>query len=67
MKIWVILDVQKPLKKTTKIKKLGGETSKVILKYEMLGIFCYLCGLMDHTDNSCKKLLILTEDDGNKK
>lgn len=36
----------------------------VIFKYERLGVFCYLCGLLGHTDDLCDKIFDLEEDNG---
>lgn len=34
------------------------------LKYEHLGIFCNLYGIMGHIDEFCEKLLSIAKDDG---
>jgi hypothetical protein len=64
MRIRVLVDIRLPLKKAKKIKKPGGEGKMVQFKYERLGTFCYLCGLIGHSDTQCPKLFEIEEDDG---
>lgn len=65
MRIKVGVDVRNPLKKERKVRKAGGEWNVVKFKYERLGIFCYLCGVvMGHTDQYCEKLYTMESDDG---
>jgi hypothetical protein len=64
MRIRVMVDVRRPLVKTKKVKKKGDEGGVVNFKYERLGIFCYYCGLLGHTDDSCDKLYSVESDDG---
>jgi hypothetical protein len=33
----------------------GGDPVSVIFKFERLGIFCFVCGLLGHTENFCPK------------
>jgi len=51
MRIRVLLDVLKPLKRVKKNKKPGGETSIIKFKYERLGNFCYYCGMLGHIED----------------
>ncbi|KAH1260926.1 Phosphoglycerate mutase-like protein AT74 [Glycine max] len=60
----VLIDVCKPLKKVKRIKKSGGILVEVNFKYERLGIFCYVCGMMWHVEESGQKFLAMKEDDG---
>jgi hypothetical protein len=55
MRIKVALDVNVPLKKDWAIRKDGGDWVKVMFKYERLGIFCFLCGIIGHTENCCER------------
>lgn len=56
MHIQVLLDVRKPLKRRMCLKKEGGEWMWIEFKYEMLNIFCFICGLLGHTEKLCPKL-----------
>jgi hypothetical protein len=56
MRIRVLVDVRLPLKRYKKIKKLDGDSKLVNFKYERLGTFCYVCGLLGHSENRCPKL-----------
>ncbi|KAH9680788.1 CCHC-type domain-containing protein [Citrus sinensis] len=56
MRIRVAIDVRKPLKHKMKLKKEGGEWFWIDFKYERLNIFCFICGLLGHTEKQCPKL-----------
>jgi hypothetical protein len=64
MRIRVLLDVTKPLKRQKKIKRPGGEASYIKFKYERLSNFCYFCGMLGHIEDYCEKLYAIAEDDG---
>jgi hypothetical protein len=53
MRIKVAIDVNQPLKKEWKIRKEGGDWIMLQFKYEKLGIFCFRCGIIGHTENFC--------------
>ena len=55
MRIRVLLDVRKPLKRRMHLKK-GGEWMWIEFRYERLNIFCFICGLLGHTEKLCPKL-----------
>ncbi|KAH9752557.1 CCHC-type domain-containing protein [Citrus sinensis] len=56
MRIRVAIDVRKPLKRRMKLKKVGGDWIWVDFKYERLNIFCFICGLLGHTEKQCPQL-----------
>lgn len=64
IRIRVLLDVCKSLKKTTKVKKRGGEANEFVIKYEKLGPFYFLCG--GHVDELYDHLFSMAVDDGYK-
>jgi hypothetical protein len=64
MRIRVRVDVRQPLKKEKKVKSEGGEWCMVKFKYEKLGIFCFVCGLMGHAENKCEVRFSMESDDG---
>jgi hypothetical protein len=41
-----------------------GEWCKVKFKYEKLGIFCFVCGIMGHAENKCLVRFAMEEDNG---
>lgn len=57
MRVRIRLDVRKPLKRKKKIVKKDGSEFTVTCKYERLGEFCFLCGLVSHTDRFCRKFI----------
>ncbi|XP_058782355.1 uncharacterized protein At4g02000-like [Vicia villosa] len=64
IRIRVKIDVRKPLKQNTKVKNRGGEWCVVNFKYEKLSIFCYVCGILGHTEQRCEVRFDMAEDDG---
>lgn len=52
-RIKVTLDLNNPLRRRMKIKREGGEWSWENFKYERLGTFCFVCGLLGHIDRDC--------------
>jgi 14-3-3 protein epsilon len=54
MRLRVKVDVRLPLKKNTKVKDRHGNWCTVKFKYEKLGIFCFLCGVLGHAENRCE-------------
>lgn len=53
VRIRVTLDLDKPLKRRMKIKREGGEWSWINFKYERLSTFCFVCGLLGHSERDC--------------
>jgi len=64
MRIKVKLDVTQPLKKEWRVRVNDGNYVPVFFKYEKLGVFCYICGLIGHTDKVCPELFEINSDDG---
>lgn len=50
-RVWV--DCTKPLKWYQTIRVKGDAVVKITFKYERLPHFCFLCGLMNHTEKDC--------------
>ena len=61
MRIRVAVDVHVPLVRYKMIKLRSGTLHRVSFKYERLGTFCFLCGLLSHLDRFCPTLFY---DDG---
>jgi hypothetical protein len=64
MRLRVRIDVRLPLKKDTKVKDKEGKWCSVKFKYEKLGIFCFVCGIMGHAENKCEVCFSMEQDDG---
>lgn len=45
-----------PLKRKMKLKKNATEWSWINFEYEAVPTFCYICGLIGHSDRFCDKL-----------
>jgi hypothetical protein len=64
MRIRVRVDIRQPLKKDSRVKNQGGNWCTVNFKYEKLGVFCFVCGLIGHGENRCAVRFAMSEDDG---
>ncbi|XP_065877908.1 uncharacterized protein [Euphorbia lathyris] len=58
MRIRVRVDVRSPLKRCKRIKRSVFEFSFLQFKYERLCNFCFLCGVLGHTERFCDNLFI---------
>jgi len=54
MRLKVKFDIRQPLKIGKKIKANGEEWCVVNFKYEKLGTFCFMCGVLGHSENKCE-------------
>ncbi|XP_017256434.1 uncharacterized protein LOC108225991 [Daucus carota subsp. sativus] len=57
MRIQIRIDVRRPLKRRKKIKRKDGSDFTVTCKYERLGYFCFVCGLVTHTERFCRRFM----------
>lgn len=64
IRLRVHIDIRQPLKKEHKVRVAGGEWCIVKFKYEKLPIFCFVCGRIRHTEQSCEVLFEMEVDDG---
>lgn len=48
------------------MRKAGGDWVIVSFKYERLGLFCSLCGMIGHSDQLCDKIFELEDDTGDR-
>lgn len=49
------IDVMKPLRRKMKIKPPRGESILIEFKYERFPTYCFLCGLIGHSERLCMK------------
>ncbi|GAU17164.1 hypothetical protein TSUD_177940 [Trifolium subterraneum] len=66
MRVKVRVDVRRPLKIEKKIMLNGGLGGVVKFKYERLGLFCFVCGVISHSDNKCEVKYAMERDDGSR-
>ncbi|XP_058758128.1 uncharacterized protein LOC131631355 [Vicia villosa] len=66
MRVRVRIDVRQPLKKQTRVKNKGGEWCVVKFKYEKLSLFCFVCGLLGHSEQRCEVRFAMDQDNGSR-
>uniref|UniRef100_A0A803MR74 CCHC-type domain-containing protein n=1 Tax=Chenopodium quinoa TaxID=63459 RepID=A0A803MR74_CHEQI len=52
-RVRVVVDITKPLRRIQKIRNKKGAITTVQFKYERLSTFCFLCGILGHTEKDC--------------
>ncbi|XP_031112078.1 uncharacterized protein LOC116016054 [Ipomoea triloba] len=53
MRVRVCIDISLPLKRKMKIQPNRGEAFYVDFKYERLPTFCFICGIIGHSERFC--------------
>ncbi|XP_074329726.1 uncharacterized protein LOC141667192 [Apium graveolens] len=61
-RVRVRIDINKPLRRKMKLKKKGGDWFWVNFKYEHAPTFCFICGIIGHSERFCPKLFQQEED-----
>lgn len=63
MRIRIDVDIRQPLKRKKKICRRNGTENIVNCKYERLGDFCFVCGMVTHTERFCEKKYSMSSKD----
>ncbi|XP_060960751.1 uncharacterized protein LOC133031289 [Cannabis sativa] len=58
LRVQVRIDIEKPLKRRMKLQLTGGEWFWINFCYEFVPTFCFICGVIGHTDQYCSRLFI---------
>lgn len=53
VRIRILINISKPLKRRLKLKREGDSRSCINFKYECLGTFCFVCGILGHSEGDC--------------
>lgn len=56
LRVRVSIPLNIPVKRRMKLKKSETNCSWVNFKYENIPTFCFICGLVGHSDKFCEKL-----------
>lgn len=62
-RIQVTIDVNQPLKRRMKIKKAADDWYWISFKYENVPLFCFICGVLGHSEKFCSRLFDTREAD----
>ncbi|KAM6543198.1 hypothetical protein CsatB_007645 [Cannabis sativa] len=60
LRVRVTIDVNKPLKRRMTLRNTAGVEFWTNFKYEHLPIFCFICGIMGHSENFCPRRFDIT-------
>lgn len=63
MRIRVTINLNAPLKRRMKIKMTGNEWYWINFKYENVPTFCFICGIIGHSERFCGRLFDVPETD----
>lgn len=61
LRVRVTIDLSKPLKRRMKIGKAGDVWDRILFKYENVPTFCFICGLIGHSEKYCNCLFEKSE------
>lgn len=61
LRVRVTMDLSKPLKRRMKIRMTGNDWFWIAFKYENVPTFCFICGLLGHSDKFCSRLFDTSE------
>lgn len=53
VRVRVTMDITKPLKRRMKLTREGGRSNWINFKYERLSMFCFVCGVLGHSEREC--------------
>ncbi|XP_062102829.1 uncharacterized protein LOC133812993 [Humulus lupulus] len=56
LRIRVTVDIDVPLKRRKKLKKKAGVECWANFKYEFVPTFCFICGIIGHSERYCPKI-----------
>uniref|UniRef100_A0A803PLX8 Zinc knuckle CX2CX4HX4C domain-containing protein n=1 Tax=Cannabis sativa TaxID=3483 RepID=A0A803PLX8_CANSA len=56
LRIRVKINIDCPLKRRKKVEKQGGVYCYANFKYESLSTFCFICGILGHSERFCEQL-----------
>lgn len=63
LRVRVKVDLSKPIKRCMKIRKAGNEWDWINFKYENVPTFCFICGVIGHSDKFCARLFDTPENE----
>lgn len=56
LKVRVTINIDKPLKKRMKLRKFEKQWCWANFKYEGVPTFCFICGLIGHSEKFCARI-----------
>lgn len=56
LRVRVAVDLSKPLKRRMKVRKSGNDWFWIVFKYENVPTFCFICGIIGHSEKFCSRI-----------
>lgn len=53
LRVRVAVDLSKPLKRRMKVRRAGNDWFWIVFKYENVPTFCFICGVVGHSEKFC--------------
>ncbi|KAK1390943.1 hypothetical protein POM88_019121 [Heracleum sosnowskyi] len=63
LRVRVKVDVNKPLKRRMKVRRTGDAWFWINFKYENVPTFCFICGVLGHSERFCSRLFVVPENE----
>ncbi|KAL2939367.1 Zinc metalloprotease ZmpB [Bienertia sinuspersici] len=63
-RVRINLDVTKPLCRTLNVKGREGRVMEIKLAYERLPFFCFMCGVIGHSEKDCPNVIADSQEKG---
>lgn len=63
MRVRVTVDITKPLKRRMKVRNVGNDWFWIVFKYENVPTFCFICGILGHSEKFCSRLFDTPEEE----
>lgn len=57
------MDLSKPLKRRMKVRRVGNDWFWIVFKYGNVPTFCFICGVVGHSEKFCSRIFDTPENE----